>query len=171
MINDINPISLSRRNVVKKGWNLKTVKAHEGNVRFVQEAAALENGSLNVSVHRGQRVKLIHEVRNVWSSGTSRRKPYMSIQNQVGSKDWFKTGVMISAGHLTSVVEDRLKQWSPADVGKDTIWAEVLWWRRSWRTSWGKSPWPCHSHHQLWTSLRRTNQMCKCPLRCWQKKV
>lgn len=35
------------------------------NVRFGQEAVALENGSLNVSVHRGQRVKFVREVRRV----------------------------------------------------------------------------------------------------------
>lgn len=34
------------------------------NLRLVQEAVALENGSLNVSVHRGQRVKSIQEVKS-----------------------------------------------------------------------------------------------------------
>lgn len=57
----------------------------------------------------------------------------------------------ISSGHLR---REKFKQWSPM-AGKDTIWAEALWWTRSWRTSWGTSPWPCHSHRRLWTSLRR----------------
>lgn len=37
---------------------------------------------------------------------------------------------------------------------EDTVWAGALWWRRSWRTSWGTSPWPCRSRLRLWTSLR-----------------
>lgn len=43
-------------------------------------------------------------------------------------------------------------------VDQDTIWAAALWWRRSWRTSWGRSPSPCRSRHPLWRILMRTNQ-------------
>lgn len=46
-------------------------------------------------------------------------------------------------------------------VDQDTIWAEAPWWRRSWRTSWGRSPSPCRSRHPLWRSLTRTNQQWK----------
>lgn len=35
----------------------------ETNKPFVQEAVALENGNFHVSVHRGQRVKSLHEGR------------------------------------------------------------------------------------------------------------